>query len=127
MEGFKEILQAFLASEAGTALQGLLVVAFADFVTGAFAAYRDGTFAWSAIAAWVRKHIGGRVGPIGFLLVLAYFGGPTAIVFAAGAIAAGAAYVTETVASIWGNVNPPKAADVKDTTAAAKINPVPTD
>lgn len=127
MEGFKELLQAFLSSEAGTALQGLLVVAFADFITGTFAALRDGTFALEAIAAWVRKHVAGRVGPIGFLLVLAYFGGPTGIVFAAGAITAGAAYVTETVASVWGNISPPKAADVKDVSAAAALNPIPQD
>jgi hypothetical protein len=127
MEGFKEILQAFVASEAGIALQGLVLVAFADFVTGAFAAFRDGTFAWDAVAAWVRKHLGGRVGPIGCLLVIAYFGGPAGIVFGAGAIAAGAAYVTETVASVWGNINPPKAADKKDTSAAAALNPIPTD
>jgi hypothetical protein len=127
MEGFKEILQAFIASDAGLATQGLLLVAFADFVTGTFAALRDKTFSADALAAWVRKHIAGRVGPIGFLLVIAYFGGPAGMLFAAGAIAAGAAYVTETVASVWGNVSPPKESDVKDTSAAAKLNPVPTD
>jgi len=127
MEGFKEILAAFIASEAGLALQGLLVVAFADFVTGSFAAIRDGTFTWSAIAAWVRRHVAGRVGPIGFLLTIAYFGGPAGFVFAVGAIAAGAAYVTETVASVWGNLSPPKESDVKDTSTAAALNPIPTD
>ena len=127
MEDFKAILQAFIASEAGIAVQGLVVVAFADFVTGVFAAYRDGTFSADAMGAWIRKHIGGRVGPTAFLLVLSYFGGPAGIVFLAGAVATGATYVAETVASIWGNVNPPKAADKKDTSAAAKLNPIPED
>lgn len=123
-----EWLQAFAASEAGTALQGLLIVAFADFATGTFAAIRDDTFAMEAVAAWVRKHIAGRVGPIGTLLLLAYFAGGTAsTLFLVGAVAAGAAYIAETMASIWGNLNPPKAADVKDNTAAAALNPVPQD
>ena len=122
-----EALREFVASEAGVAVQGLLVVAFLDFVTGAFAAFRDGTFATDALAAWVRKHIAGRVAPIATLLVVGYFAGEVGKVFMAGAIAASAAYVLETAASIWGNVNPPKASDVKDTTAAAALNPVPED
>lgn len=122
-----EWLQAFIASEAGMALQGLVLVAFADFVTGVFAAVRDGTFAMDAVAAWVRKHLAGRVFPIGTLLLLAYFGGDAGKLFLAGAAAAAAAYVAETVASVWGNLNPPKAADVKDVTAAAALNPIPED
>lgn len=127
MTAVREVLSAFLGSEAGLALQGLVLVAFADFVTGTFAAIRDGTFAWGALAAWVRKHLAGRVAPIGVLLALGYFGGASAPLFLAGAVAASAAYVAETLASIWGNVNPPKAADVKDTSAAAELNPIPKD
>jgi hypothetical protein len=117
----------FLDSQAGLALKGLLIVAFLDFVTGTFAALRDGTFAMDAIAAFVRKHILGRVIPIGTLLVVGYYGGDAASVFMAGAIAAAAAYVTETGASIFGNLVPPKASDVKDTSAAAVLNPIPQD
>lgn len=122
-----DALHEFLNSEAGLAVQGLLVVAFADFVTGTFAALRDGTFAIDAIAAWVRKHIAGRVAPIGTLLVLGYFGGQAGQVFLAGALVAGAAYVTETAGSILGNLNPPPASEVKEATAAASVNPVPED
>jgi hypothetical protein len=117
----------FLNSDAGKALAGLLIVAFLDFVTGTFAALRDGTFALDALAAFVRKHILGRVAPIGTLLVVGYFGGDTGQLFLAGAIASGAAYVAETAASIWGNVNPPKEADIKAETVAAELNPVPED
>lgn len=122
-----DALREFLNSEAGLAVQGLLVVAFADFVTGTFAALRDGTFAVDAIAAWIRKHIAGRVAPIGTLLVLGYFGGSAGQVFLAGALVAGAAYVTETAGSIIGNISPPKESDVKDNSAAAALNPVPED
>lgn len=123
MEGFST----FLNSEAGLALQGLVVVAFLDFATGAFAALRDGTFALDAIAAFVRKHIFGRVAPIGMLLVVGYFNPQAGTVFLAGGIAAAAAYVLETAASIWGNINPPAPSDVKAESPAAAVNPVPTD
>jgi hypothetical protein len=117
----------FLGSDAGLALKGLLIVSFLDFATGSFAALRDGTFALDALAAFVRKHILGRVAPIGTLLVVGYFGGDNGALFLAGAIAASAAYVAETAASIWGNLRPPAQSDVKADTAAAQINPVPTE
>lgn len=117
----------FLASDAGLALQGLLIVAFADFATGTFAAIRDGTFALDAVAAFIRKHIVGRVFGIALLLILAYFGGPAGTVFMVGAIAAGAAYVAETVASVWGNIKPPALSTLKATNPNAAVNPVPVD
>jgi hypothetical protein len=121
-------LQAFLDSQAGIALLAMVGVAFADFATGAFAALRDGTFALDAIAAFLRKHIWGRVAPIGTLLALGYFGGGTiGTLFLASAIAAATAYAAETASSILGNLNPPKESDVKAETAASKANPVPTE
>lgn len=124
-----EALKTFIASPAGTALLAMVAVAFADFVTGVFAALRDGTFSVDAIAAFLRKHIWGRVAPIGTLLVLGYFGGDTVgQLFMASAVAAGTAYAAETAASILGNLNPPKQSDVVETTnPAAVINPVPED
>jgi hypothetical protein len=123
-----EALREFIASQAGTALLAMVGVAFADFLTGAFAALRDGTFALDAIAAFLRKHIWGRVAPIGTLLVLGYFGGDTVgQLFMASAIAAGTAYAAETASSILGNLNPPKESDVKADTVAAELNPVPTE
>src|SRR4029078_11721710 len=122
------MLETFLNSEAGKLLAAMLVVAFADFGTGTFAALRDGTFALDAVAAWLRKHIAGRVGPIGALLVLGYFGNElVGQVFMGGALVAAGAYVAETAASILGNINPPKESDAKEVTAAEIANPMPTE
>jgi hypothetical protein len=117
----------FLDSQAGLALKGLLIVAFLDFATGAFAALRDGTFALDAIAAFVRKHILGRVAPIGLGLVVGYYGGETGQLFMVGSLAAAAAYVAESAASVLGNINPPRESDAKADSAAAQLNPIPTD
>jgi len=103
-------------------------VAFADFATGSFAALRDGTFALDALAAFLRKHIWGRVAPIGTLLVLGYFGGNTVgQLFMASALLAATAYAAETASSINGNLNPPKAGDVQEVNVAEEVNPVPTE
>lgn len=116
-------LQAFLHSPAGAALLTMVGVAFADFATGVFAALRDGTFALDALAAFLRKHIWGRVAPIGFLLTVGYFGGEgVGQLFLAAAIAAATAYAAETAASVLGNLNPPKESDVK---AAAQADLTP--
>jgi hypothetical protein len=121
-----DAIREFIQSQAGTALLAMVGIAFADFLTGSFAALRDGTFALDAIAAFLRKHIWGRVAPIGTLLVLGYFGGETiGQLFMASALAAAVAYTAETASSIIGNLNPPKESDVKDTSAAAVLNPVP--
>ena len=123
----RELLGEFLNSPAGQGLAAMLAAAFLDFITGAFAAQRDGTFALDAVAAFLRKHIWGRVAPIGTLLVVGYFGGDSTIgtLFLAGAVAAAAAYVAETAASVWGNVNPPKPSDVVEAKPAAAVNPIP--
>lgn len=102
-----EIIRAFLASPEGIAVYGVLVLALADFALGTLAAFRDGTFALDAVAAFLRKHIAGRVAPIAFLLALGYFGGVPAL-SAIGAAAA-AAYTLETLGSIresWGPNRP---------------------
>ena len=113
---------AFLASPAGLALKAALAAAFIDFATGSFAALRDGTFALDSIAAFVRKHVLGRVAPITAVLAAGYFSGDQVLI--AAAVAMLTAYAAETVASVLGNLNPPKASE------AAKenpVNPVPTD
>lgn len=119
-------LSAFLNSPAGLGLKAVLIVAFLDFATGTFAALRDGTFALDAVAAFVRKHIWGRVAPIGLLLVVGYAGGEAGQLFLAGAVAAAAAYAAESASSIWANVRTP---DVVALTTKAKVaaiaNPVP--
>lgn len=94
-------LTAFLADPAGLALKALLVAAFCDFVTGTFAAVRDGSFTFMAIAAWLRKHLAGRVGPLGVLLVVLYLSGDA--VMLATTVAAAGAYAAETLRSIVDN------------------------
>lgn len=112
-------LQTFIDSQAGAAILAMVGVAFADFATGAFAALRDGTFELDALAAFLRKHIWGRVAPIGTLLTLGYFGGGTiGSLFMASALAAGAAYCAETAASILDNLSAPGDVD-------SPANPVP--
>lgn len=120
-------LQGFLASEAGLALKGALIAAFADFATGSFAALKDGTFSPDALAAFLRKHILGRVAPLGTLLALGYFGGPSGAVLLPFAIAGLVAYAVETIASVKGNLIPPKDSDVKVADVAVEVNPVPQD
>ena len=120
-------LQEFINSPAGVALIAMVGVAFADFLTGSFAALRDGTFQLDAIAAFLRKHIWGRVAPIGTLLALGYFGGDTiGQLFLASGVAAATAYAAETASSIIGNLNPPKETKAPDTVAET-LNPVPTE
>jgi hypothetical protein len=124
-----EWIKAFLDSTAGQTLLAMVIVAFVDFATGSFAALRDGTFALDSLAAFLRKHIWGRVAPIGMLLVVGYFGGDGIVgqLFLAAAVASAAAYTAETASSVLGNLNPPKESEIKDDTAAAAINPVPED
>lgn len=125
------VLQEFLDSPAGLALIAMTGAAFADFMTGAFAALRDGTFQLDALAAFLRKHIWGRVAPIGTLLALGYFGGGTiGQLFLASAVAAALAYSAETASSVLGNLAPPKQSDVEAAmapTTAVLLNPVPTE
>lgn len=103
MEG----LTAFLDSPAGIALIAATGAAFADLATGVLAALRDGTFSLDSIAAFLRKHIAGRVAPLGVLMLLGYFGGGTlGQLFLASAVAGLTAYAAETAASIWGNLQP---------------------
>jgi len=118
-------LVAFLDSTAGLALKGALVAAALDFITGSFAALRDGTFAWDAIAAFLRKHVLGRVAPLAALLAGGYLSNDGVLLtFAAAGLTA---YAAETIASMKGNLAPPAESDVKAESSAAAINPVPTE
>jgi len=120
-----EALRTFLDSPAGIAIIAAIGAAFADFLTGMLAALRDGTFALDSVAAFLRKHIAGRVAPLSALLLLGYFGGDAlGTLFMTSAIAGLTAYAAETAASIWGNLNPPKEGDLK---ADSLTNPVPRD
>jgi hypothetical protein len=118
-------ISAVLASPAGLALKGALALTGVDFLFGVYAASRDGTFAWDAIAAFVRKHLLGRVFPIGTLLVIGYASHDGTM--SAAGLAAGAAYVVETAASVYGSINPPAASVSATASAGETANPVPTD
>ena len=106
----------FLASPAGLALKAALVAAFLDFAFGTYAALRDGVFALDSVAAFVRKHLLGRVLPVGTLAIAGYLTGDLAM--NAAAAAALTAYAVETMASIYGSIA------VKDTNPETAI---PTD
>jgi hypothetical protein len=114
-------LAGFLNSTAGLALKAALAAAFLDFATGSFAALRDGTFTLDAVAAFLRKHVLGRVAPLAALLVVGYFGGDSGQVFLAAGVAGLTAYAAETAASVIGNLNPPK-----DAPPDSPTNPIPT-
>jgi hypothetical protein len=121
-------LQAFLDSQAGLALKGALVAAFLDFATGSFAAIRDGTFALDAIAAFLRKHILGRVAPLAALLAGAYLSGDQLL--SGFAIAGLATYAAETLSSVKGNILPPAPSNEPvsaEKALAEELNPPPVD
>ena len=98
-------LAGFLAAPGGLALKAALVAAFLDFAFGSFAALRDGVFAFDSLAAFVRKHLLGRVLPVGLLAVMGYVTGDVAM--NAAAAAALTAYAVETMASIYGSIRVP--------------------
>ena len=99
------MLTDFLNAPAGLALQAALVAAFLDFAFGTFAALRDGVFALDSVAAFLRKHVLGRVLPVGLLAVMSYLTGNVAMSVAAAA--ALTAYAAETMASIYASIRVP--------------------
>ncbi len=105
-------MESFLSSTAGLAVKGALIAAFLDFAFGVFAALRDNTFALDAIAAFLRKHLMGRVLPSSVLAYAAYAtNDPLMLATAAGALTA---YAAETLASIYSSVT-------------TRIQPIPQD
>lgn len=113
-------IQALIDSPAGLAIKGALVAAFLDFAFGVFAAVRDGTFALDAVAAFVRKHLLGRVFPASLLAIVAYYTNDAAMIGAAAA--ALAAYAAETLASVYGSIARPT-----EGVSAESYNPIPRD
>ena len=113
-----ELFQEFIASPAGLAAKGMLGLAFLDFLLGATAAARDGTFDMTVIAAFVRKHILGRVLPITTLLAGGFFLNDAAIL--TGAISAAVLYTAETAASLLASIG-----QITSPEAPPVVNPVP--
>lgn len=117
------MLSDFIGSTAGLAVKGALIAAFLDFAFGIFAAVKDGTFAIDAVAAFVRKHLAGRVFPLSLLALMAYLSGdPFMTAAAAGGLTA---YAAETLGSIYGSIRPPAASEEKS--PATTANPIPQD
>lgn len=113
-----EQLQEFFASPAGLAAKAMLGLAFLDFLLGATAAVRDGTFDLTVVAAFVRKHVLGRVIPITVLLAGGTALNDTAIL--TGAIAAAGLYTAETAASLLASIG-----QIAKPEAPPAVNPVP--
>lgn len=114
-----------LSSPAGLAIKGALIAAFLDFAFGVFAAVKDGTFAIDAVAAFVRKHLLGRVLPVSILALVGYISQDSLMIGAAAA--ALAAYTAETLGSIYGSIRPPAATQEAEEDPSALVNPIPTD
>lgn len=112
-------------SPAGVAIKGALVAAFLDFAFGVFAAAKDGSFALDALAAFVRKHLLGRVFPVSLLSIIGYYSGDVAMIAAAGVSLT--AYTAETLASIYGSIRPPAPSEVREVDAEVDVNPIPAD
>jgi hypothetical protein len=119
------MLEAFMQSTGGLAVKAALVAAFLDFAFGVFAAFRDGTFAIDALAAFLRKHLMGRVLPISLLAFAGFFTGDAFMT----AAAAGAltAYAAETLGSLYGSIKPPAASEAVADKALIESNPIPGD
>jgi hypothetical protein len=120
-------LSLFLADPAGIATKGMLIAAGLDFVFGVYASLHDEppTFALDVLAAFVRKHLLGRVLPIGTLLFVGYLAHDGSMTLAGGIAAA--AYTAETLASIYGSIRPPAASVTAEANPSELVNPVPTD
>lgn len=95
-------LASFLDSTGGIAVKAALVAAFLDFAFGVLGAVRDGSFALDSLAAWLRKHLIGRVLPVSLLAAAGWYTGDAAMITAAGI--ALATYYGETVGSIYGSI-----------------------
>jgi hypothetical protein len=99
------VIAEFLASPAGLAVKAALAAAFLDFVTGVWRAWRDDRLALDQLAAFVRKHLAGRVLPLTILAVAAYVSDDAALI--ASTIAGLGAYAIETTASVYAALGVP--------------------
>jgi len=116
-------LKALFDSPAGVAIYGALTAAFLDFAFGVFASIRDGSFAVDALAAFLRKHLVGRVLPVSLLAITGYYTGNQVMIAAAAASLT--AYSVETLGSIYDSIRTPTMAKVESENWDP--NPIPTD
>jgi hypothetical protein len=117
----------FFNTPAGTAIVLLFALATLDFALGTLAAIRDNVFQLDAVAAWLRKHIAGRVLPITAVLLTGHLAGGLsfeddgfAAIIDPGTVLTGigltmaAAYIAETVASLRDSLTPGTASVPQD-------------
>lgn len=113
---FVDSLREFFDSDTGRYAALVLVLPLVDWVLGALAAVRDGTFQLDSVAAFIRKHVAGRVLPIWLLMFLGYFTSNITLpgvdlpVFSTFGTVLAVAYIVETIGSIlrsWGPVAAP--------------------
>lgn len=104
-------LRTFFDSDTGRYAALVLVLPLTDWVLGSLAAFRDGTFQLDSFAAFIRKHVAGRVIPIWLLMFLGYFTSSLVVpgvewpVFSTFGTVLAVAYIVETIGSIlrsWG-------------------------
>lgn len=91
-------LTQFVSQEVLALTMSLFGLTAVRFILGAYAALKDGTFVLSAVGAFIRSQVLGRIFPI---LTVAYFADASDQVALMGTAAAlGAAYVAETIGAI---------------------------
>lgn len=113
---FTTAIDAFFASQAGQLALWVLILPVVDFLAGTAAAIRDGTFELDRIAAWLRKHLAGRIFPIWLFLLVGHFTSEWTLpvidvpaILSIGIAAAGL-YIAETAGSLlrsWGPTQGP--------------------
>jgi hypothetical protein len=108
---FRVTLDAFFSSQAGQLALWVVLLPVVDFVLSVSAAIRDGTFTLDSVAAFLRKHVAGRIVPIWILLFVGHFADQWLVpvvdvpALTAVGVAAAGLYVAETIGSIlraWG-------------------------
>jgi hypothetical protein len=114
-----QAITSFFNTPAGTGILVIMALSVLEFALGVFRAVSDNVFQWDSVAAWVRKHLAGRVLPIVAVLVIGHLAGglqfsedgasaithPGTIVTGIG-LGAAALYVAETIASIRQSLTP---------------------
>jgi hypothetical protein len=127
---FEATITGFFETQAGQLALWVVVAPVLDFVLSIAAAVRDGTFQLDAIAAFLRKHVAGRIVPIWLLLFVGYLTDEWLVpvvdvpALTAVGIAAAGIYVAETIGSIFRSWGPQTGAALLQRDAA---QPVPKD
>jgi hypothetical protein len=113
---FEDSIVAFFNTDTGRYAGLVLLLPLVDWVLGVLAAARDGTFQLDSVAAFIRKHILGRVFPIWLLMFVGYVTQSLVIpgvdwpLFSTFGTGLALIYIAETIGSImrsWGPLAAP--------------------